>query len=213
MYMLKNQQNKSKIKNLSPNLEASNNNHFILSFVGQESGQFCSMWLHLGLPGGTELVTELVWRVQDGFTHIPDVWDSWLDGLLWATLPLKVMSGTLHAVSLGEWTSDVATEKPPREQGESSVLLKARVRTTISSQHLSWPYFFWSEVVRRQLGFKWKGNRSQPHNGGSVKNVQPCFNHLSSLCQQKIYGHLNISDMLHSSNFELLSEILSGLPS
>lgn len=56
------------------------------------------------LPGGTELVTEFVWRVQDCLTHIPDVWDSWLNEFLWAPLPLKVMSGTLHELSLGEWT-------------------------------------------------------------------------------------------------------------
>lgn len=74
------------------------------------------MWLPLGLFA---LVIELVWRVQVCLIHLPDIWDRWLDEVIWATLPLKVLSGTLLVLSLGEWTSNVAPQKPLREQGES----------------------------------------------------------------------------------------------
>lgn len=65
------------------------------------------------LPGGTELVTEFVWRVQDCLTHIPDIWDS-----------------------CGH------PEAPKGERRKLLVFLKARLRTIILSQHLSWPYSF-----------------------------------------------------------------------
>lgn len=70
------------------------------------------------------------------------MWDSWLDGLPWATLPLKVMSGTLHVISLGEWTSDVATQIPQGSKEIAASPLKATLRTPILWQHVSWPCSF-----------------------------------------------------------------------
>lgn len=84
----------------------------------------------------------------------------------------KTMSGNPHVVSLAEWTSDLTTPNPPREQRGANppAFLKTRLRTATLSQHL--PYYF-GQSSYRPAQLLVEGNRPHTHNGESVKNGQP----------------------------------------
>lgn len=137
--MLRKKLNKTQNKkNYCQNLEASNK-QFTSPFWRLGLWAILPTLFYLGLLGSIELVIELVQRVQDCFTHIPDIWDSWKNGLIWI-----IQVRTLHTNFLGQWTSDMANQsflkKMQRGSCQSSWRqdLKARLVTAICSQYLSY---------------------------------------------------------------------------
>lgn len=144
--MLRKKLNKTQNKkNYYQNLEASNK-QFTSPFWRLGLWAILPTLFHLRLLGSIELVIELVQRVQDCFTHIPDIWDSWKNGLIWI-----IQVRTLHTNFLGQWTSDMANQSFLKKNAKRklSVFLKAGLEGKTSNCHMFTVsvIFCWSNVV------------------------------------------------------------------